>query len=333
MSPRGIIVVEGGDCAGKTTLARHLVERYGARYLHSTVRKDIWRWHSGALRLAARLADSQLVVLDRHWLSEQVYGQVFRGAPGYDLGARCLDRVLQRFGAVTVLCVPSDLQWQEKTHAKRAGDGGERFASVRAIATRYADLLSGNLAHAGETYLDQLIQFGAFGQRPDVLRYDVLTDGQDLDAFALRLLRRLRSYRLAQVAAGLDSTRPNLAGHRLRAQYLFVGEHVSPQVRGRQPRWPFVWHDGLSAATYLNQALHRAAFDETRGLWTNALEPDDHLEALLKLRLRVIALGRVAERRVLALGGESVHVRHPQFVRRFQSKFADYTAQLQEAMG
>jgi hypothetical protein len=114
--PVGIVVLEGADASGKTTLARHLVDRYGARYLHSTRRREVWRWHLGALRWAVRESASRLVVLDRLWLSEQVYGQVFRGGPAYDLGARCLDRVLLRYGAVTVLCVPSGDVRRRPTH-------------------------------------------------------------------------------------------------------------------------------------------------------------------------------------------------------------------------
>ena len=95
----GIVVLEGANAAGKTTLARHLVERYGARYLHSRPTRDPWRRHVAMLRRAVALSERHLVVLDRHWLSEQVYGRVF-GSPAYDLGARCLDRVLRRYGAL-----------------------------------------------------------------------------------------------------------------------------------------------------------------------------------------------------------------------------------------
>src|ERR1041385_7985183 len=137
---RGIVVIEGADASGKTTLASVLVDRYGASYLHSTVRKEIWRWHVGALRLAVRRSRDQLVVLDRLWLSELVYGSVFRGGPAYDVGARCLDRVLRRFGAVTVLCAPRDLEAQEKRWRDgRAAGKHEHFDRVKEVITLCAD--------------------------------------------------------------------------------------------------------------------------------------------------------------------------------------------------
>ena len=330
---RGVVVLEGADGSGKTTLARRLVDRFGARYLHSVVRKDVWRYHLGALRLAARLSATQLVVLDRHWLSELVYGTVFRGGPAYDVGARCLDRALMRYGAATVLCVPGNLRAQVARHAERRALGAEAFASVERVATRYADLTLGNVAQPGDGYLDQLTRGELLPARQGTARYDLdrhtVEDGLDL---ALEALERARRY---QEPAALDPRRRNLVGSLERARFLIVGEAVSPTYRLRNdPRWPFTWHDGLSAATWLNRALHSFGFDESLAVYTNADDPDDWLPVLASYDLVPVALGRVAERRLRAAGYVDVRaLGHPQHARRFNhAGFDSYARQLQEAL-
>lgn len=346
VKPRGIIVIEGADAAGKTTLARYFVENFGARYLHSTVRRDIWRWHLGALRLAVKLADEHLVILDRHWLSEQAYGQAYRGGPAYDLGARCFDRVMQKHGAVTVLCVPSDLKRQLARHAEgkkvmiRGRDGvmrqapPEYFINVERVARLYYDLAQGNLAHPGTTYLDQLIQFGDYLTRHDVVRYDIdrLTE-RDLPRTVRGILEQLS---LCRERAGFTAGQfENLAGSLATARYLFVGAEISPKIRPTQPAWPFFWNDQMSAATYLNGVLHRMKFDETRAVWMNARPRDwddgqimDVLDAAP--HLRVIALGSMASSYLSVLGVAAIEVPHPQWWRRFRFNDADGYAKLLE---
>lgn len=315
---RGIIYLEGADCSGKTTLARHLIEHHGASYLHGRVFKHMWRSHVAMTRLALRWADTGLVVIDRLWLSELIYGSVFRGGPAYDLGARCLDRVLLRAGAVTVLCAPRDQERQLARHAERATRGEERFADVRRVVATYADLRDGNLAHPGDGYLDQLIRYGDFLQRHDVLVYDVDSMGANLPLFCARLVSALRVVRGAQVPAGLDSRRYNLTGHARVARWLLVGDSVRPDIR--TTRWPFCHHDGLSAATWLNRSLHALGVAEHHLLITNACEVgDDQLPDLLDLLLPVVCLGAKAEARVRSLGVKPAAViGHPQWYRRFR---------------
>ena len=332
MRPKGIILIEGADASGKTTLARHLVETYGARRMHGRIWSNMWRWHVGMLRRAVRLADDGLVVLDRHWLSELVYGQVYRGGPSYDLGARCVDRVLQRAGAVTVLCAPADQEAQLAVHAKRAARGGEGFADVREVVALYADLRAGNVARPGDGYLGQLIRFGDFARRPDVMVYDVDRDGADLAGYARKVLARLRKVRAGQFPPALLSAHQNVVGGAAAARYLVVGEGASPAAEAVY--WPWCARDGHDAATYLNRALHALAFDETRALWTNAVDEDDLLPDLLRLDKEVIALGVVAARRVRQLGHEvKATLPHPQFWRRFyHHDLAGYVDRLREAL-
>lgn len=337
---RGIIVLEGADAAGKTTLAECLVERYGAKYLHNGIHAQIWRRHVAALRLACRWAEHHLVVVDRLFLSELAYGEVYRGGPAYDVAARCLDRVLLKHGALTVLCAPRDQERQLARHADLRTKRPEAFANIQRVVQLYADLRDGNLAQPGGGYLHQLIRYGDYARRPDVVVYDLdeHPGKHKVRAFAKRLIHRLDDYRSRQFQPALAYQHDNLLGHLERAHYLFVGEEVTPQLHPGFPHWPFFWGEGMSSMTYLNRALQKIGFDETSALWTNAKSPDPHLPDLAAIaatgKLKVIALGRVAERTVAGWAGGNTLVRnvpHPQFVRRFHHR-TDYSDILKEAL-
>lgn len=331
---RGIIVLEGADATGKTTLAKTLVRKFGARYLHLGIHRDIWRWHLAAVRRAVRLAEHHLVVVDRLWLSEQAYGQAFRGGPAYDLGARTLDRVLQRYGALTVLCVRRDFAGHMYHFERLKTERPEKFDGIERVAQLYYDLWSGNVAHPGDTYLDQLIRHQDFSNRIDVTHYDMdRTQGSDeVEAVASRLAHRVNKMMIDRFDELRRFDRPNLVGSIQMPRFLFVGEGLSPKAG---TEWPFVWSDQLSAATWLNAALHRLHFDETTALWTNALHHDQWLFEVRSMfpGIKVIALGRLAHDHVRGAGIDCVMLPHPQWHRRFQHKNpTDYDELLKEAM-
>lgn len=330
---RGIIVLEGADCCGKTTLARYFVEKHGARYIHNRVWPDNWKYHVASIRLALKWADRSLVVVDRLWLSELIYGPIFRHYLSYDLGARSMERVLARAAAVTVLCSPLDSEKQIAVHAKRRDSGGERFTDIRKVVATYADLREGNVAFTSESeYVTQLVRFGDFTFRPDVLIYDVDRHGSNLGTFAKRVLATLDTWRMRQYRPALTSTRPGVVGHLSTATHLFVGDRLGDPDGAT--RWPWTAPDRLSAVAWINRSLHRLGWSELRGVWCNAFDDDDHLEALLRYGKPVICLGQKAHKRVREIGGNvGTVIPHPSFWKRFHHKEADeYTNMLREAL-
>lgn len=334
---RGIILLEGADHSGKTTLARHLVDHHGARYLHGRIFPDMWRYHVAMVRLALRWADHQLVIIDRMWLSELTYGEVFRGGPSYDVAARCLDRVLMRVGAVTVVCSPDDQEFQIKRHAARAAKGEEVFKKIQRVVALYSDLVHGNAVHPGDGYLAQLIRYGDYAKRKDVFVYDLDKDGHNLKFISRKILARVRQLQFDQLSSAMNSSRHNFTGNLATARSLIVGDRVSPRVATlpKGPYWPMCWHDGMSAATWLNHALHMFGHDETTTIVTNANDPDNHLTGILKnSNLKIVALGKNAVKR-LEREGYMPHVElsHPQYHRRFHhSELSDYSRQLKKAL-
>ncbi len=297
----------------------------------------MWRYHIAMVRLALRWADTGLVIIDRVWLSELCYGEVYRGGPAYDLGARCLERVLMRAGAVTVLCSPADQQFQIKQHAARAARGEEAYRQIQRVVALYADLARGNAVHPGDGYLAQQIRYGDYAQRPDVHVYDLDTDGHRLAYVTKQILAKLKKLHRGQLSSALSSQRPNFTGNLATARAVIVGDCISPLVARlpKGPYWPMAWHDGMSAATWLNRALHLIGHDETTTVITNANDPDDQLTALLKERkLRVVTLGKRATDGVLKRGATpDAELEHPQYHRRFHhGDLTDYARRLKIAL-
>lgn len=323
-----IILIEGADSAGKTTLANALRARHDARYFHSTVRNGIWRWHVAAVRAAAR--DPRPFILDRLWLSEQVYGSIFRGQPEYDVGARVLDRVLRRFGALTILCVPSDLEEQERRWLRnRAAGKHEHFDSVRNVIAAYADLRHGNVACPGNTYLAQLTRAGTYAARDDVMVYDMdlHLNTRTFNGFLKEVDLRLSRLRRRTPDRYLDYQYENVSGRISGGQrLLFVGEGPG---RGSAPlpSWPWCGNEhNFDASSWFNAAVHRLALDESGMAFMNVQfrdgTVDPHLDQMIweADAKRVIALGRIADKELTRLGIDHQAVVHPQYHKRFMSK-------------
>ena len=77
-----IIILEGPDSAGKTTLAEYLATKYGFPYLHGAhlgeASKETYiKYHKDQLKSAILNRDCHdiCVVLDRHWPSYVVYNE------------------------------------------------------------------------------------------------------------------------------------------------------------------------------------------------------------------------------------------------------------------
>lgn len=190
--PRGIILLEGADASGKTSLAQVFREQHAAHYIHGSLYRDPLKWHRAAIRRATRLSGAgNLVIIDRNWLSHLVYGAVFNNQK-YEDEARDLDKTLREMGALTVLCVPSDPLRQEADWLANKGAGKtEHFNSVREVIALYLDLAYDNLARPGPGYLAEMIRFQDFAERRDVIIYDRYAWPDRRAAFARKALHYL----------------------------------------------------------------------------------------------------------------------------------------------
>lgn len=111
-----LVIIEGCDAAGKTTLKNELVSRYN--FIESvpkslpTDKTDIIMCAENATAINLALENGDHVVMDRSWLSEAIYSPLLRNMDGrfkpYQL--RMLERMAMTAGAVIVHCDPG---WNE----------------------------------------------------------------------------------------------------------------------------------------------------------------------------------------------------------------------------
>ena len=104
-----IIIFEGPDGVGKTTLINHIRKEFNdSYYMHLRVHKDMKLWHTASARLAIKKKhEGKLVLIDRHWPSEQCYSYIYREGPSYDPTE--IVKKLRQEGALYVWCLPEDI--------------------------------------------------------------------------------------------------------------------------------------------------------------------------------------------------------------------------------
>lgn len=134
---RNLVILEGPDGAGKTTLAEMICQE--ARK-PATARNVLIRNHGaypGMLNVAGQYLASieaatemraPLVVMDRSWISEPIYGAAMRGGANRikQLDAQYLEMKAREAGALLVFCLPPFEQcrraWESRRTIEYVGD-------------------------------------------------------------------------------------------------------------------------------------------------------------------------------------------------------------------
>lgn len=334
MTPRGIIILEGADCTGKTTLARHLVAERGAVYLHHGYHPgaDWGRRYLASLRRAEREAErGRLVVLDRCYLSADAYGTVYRGRSDVPRRGRTLHRLALRASALTVLCCPS-VAGTVARHRRLREERGERYRDISGVAAWFDRLVWGTGGPSDRAcYGALLAERPANPFRAHSCLYDLETHGRDLAGYATRLLDRLAELRADRLAF-LPPSSQNWAGHSATARVLLVGERPGHGLPSGQ--WPFVApSEAAGCAGWFAEQLNRAGVYEEHLAWTNAYAtPADTVTSAVVPQLldgrrwdAVVALGAVAARCLRSLGCAGViELDHPQHQKRFHHSAPGY---------
>lgn len=328
----GLIIIEGPDGCGKTTLANKLFQKEGGDYVHLTYQENIWDYQTKELWRAIEHCHERLVIVDRHWPSEQVYAKVYRNGSVMAHSARAMDRVIRKHAGLYVFAVPlaGDRVEQRFNELRRTRD--ELYSSgMLDVWRQFASLYFG--ATFGRSlglttlpcvdYADDIAYAqNGMSHRADALRYDM--DTQTPNQGANEALERLAFLRAEQYWPALSTGTWNLAGNLLTAKVLFVGEtpHKLARINLRDEPWrgvPFYGNDKCSA--YLNSMLHVNLFDETSAMWTNAFADDgtDHLGQLVERGLVPIALGKKALKKVAEVAPDEYHyLPHPAYWQRFR---------------
>jgi hypothetical protein len=162
-----IIVLEGPDGVGKTSLGQALVKNLGARYIHLTYRhKDkMDLYHYAAIRCCAHLAQTQPVILDRWWISEILYAEAYRGGSPFIKRHFLLEHIANKMGVTYVACLPEDRQRYL-----------DHYMEVK--ASRSAVELSRDPPEGVEKVYDLYVDFYKtyLGLKENVMRYDMFSN-------------------------------------------------------------------------------------------------------------------------------------------------------------
>lgn len=126
-SPSKLVIFEGPDGGGKTTIAKAWAERSRSYYAHhgpSPMTKGPELAFEYINTMLPAIRGNSNVVMDRSWFSEKPYGLAFRGGLdrlGDEMCAGLETLALQASMPFLVLCLPS---WEavERSFAQRRGE-------------------------------------------------------------------------------------------------------------------------------------------------------------------------------------------------------------------
>lgn len=330
----GLIILEGPDGVGKTTLARYFVEHHGAHYMHLTYRfkQSMFTYHAAALHRACKLSETRLVVVDRLWISEALYAEAFRGGSPWPHMGRMMDRVIRKHAGLYILCLPSGTVEEHEAHFQNLRTGRqEMYESIDTVTRLYTGFAYGDPNFPGTGYCRDIARAGGFlKRRSEVLQYRIAEEGQDLKNFTSCALWTMQASRVAQYEPALNPYNYNFLGHARKghAKFVFIGDKINPEKR--QIHYPFYAHKNSSL--FLAECLSEIGFDETQAIFTNINDPGgiDHVVAMVNDHWLIpVNMGYETQKPLKFTGNR--FVAHPSYGRRFMGK-EKYCAQLKEAL-
>ena len=137
-----MVIIDGPDAAGKTTLAKAIAHKQGAQYFHCGYNRewDMETYHRFILHTAGKMEAQANVpcIIDRWAMSEAAYGKVFRGRPSYP--AQCLmNEALVAYKPTLIYCKPSNIA-DNFSRMKETRD--EMYDSVEEVTAEFDKLLA-----------------------------------------------------------------------------------------------------------------------------------------------------------------------------------------------
>ena len=316
-----IIVLDGPDAVGKTTIAKEFSKKYpNTKYIHNTYRwKDkIFDYHTAVMKLAGKWAQTHNVIIDRWWPSEACYASVYRNTSAWPLQGRFHERLALKYGVVYLLCLPD--QNTIDRHAQMKLERNEMYDNIEDLCDIYYKLYYGDINHKDKgNYIDKLILSGGVKDIPYYIPYTIERWGAHLDTFLELVMHVATEMRDSQFQDALSPFEHNVLGHSKFAKAMFVGDRVNPKYR--DIFWPFFEYGNSSL--YLTEALHDLWINERDYMWTNAYDKDGkvdlkYAELAQERGIELIALGENALR---ALKGKKLEaneiIRHPSYYKRF----------------
>lgn len=328
----GLIVLEGADGVGKTTLAKYFVDKHDAHYMHLTYRykNAMFTYHAAALHRACKLSAEKLVVLDRSWISEGLYAEAYRGGSPWPHMGRVLDRLVQKHAGVYILALPDGTtDDHEKKFQTLRSKREEMFSTAKPVTELYNRFALGDSSFPGQGYCRDVAKTG-FLKRGDVIAYRIALEGSNLQAFAAGVLNTIWLHQIAQYPYALDPYDYNFLGHAQtgRCKYVFIGDCINPERR--QAHYPFFAH--VNSSLFLSRALSAIRFDERQAVYTNVNDENGvrNVLAMINDRWMIPVCMGWNSTKTIKLSNYRF-VAHPSYGRRFMG-LEKYIQQLREAI-
>lgn len=332
---RGLILLDGPDCAGKTTLANKLVEQVAARKGEAVIHHlgmpepgTCWDMHAGALLdYIEEMLQGKVVIADRHFLSEGVYAAVYRDGSEYPFTMRYMDMLFDRWRGLKVICCPP-IDRVVETHAKMKEVRVEAYdKGMDKVARRFEriwhDQVNGKLA-PGREYTEQLMLTGGVADKPLWYHYDWTQ--HDVTTYAANLVDELVKEGWFY---GDDTDDLVFTGTPGPLSTLLVGDQMSQVNKLGIP-----FFANSDSSLFLAQTLHKLMVPAERLCIANINDQGQvpTVRYLAERCQQVIALGRQAERSLqLHDIPYNAYVRHPQHARRFNHNDESYARELYQA--
>jgi len=284
-----IIILEGPDGAGKTTLAHELRDRHGFAYHHEGPPPEgNLLEHYGAILDSFR---GRNAVIDRLAYGERVYGPILRGQESrFTHGDWVIfQRLMRAVGAIQLTYMPPynecKAAWKQKMALRQ--ELFEDAETLRRVYREFANIVESDVSFR------LTIRVGA----------DELLNALDEGVF-------IKPTKVLP---------PGFVGSPS-AKFLFVGEKGSHE---NSPTRDLAFFGTSGCSGYLTYCLHQAGFEEQEIAFINAARWDNQVVSWPELDWKVIALGNKARMECQLRDLEFYFLPHPQYWRRFHNSQTD----------
>ena len=308
-----IILTEGPDGQGKTTLCREFIKLSGGgSYTHLTYRwKNIMHSYQfiGLRHTISKAKKFPIATLDRCWLSEDIYARVYRSGSSVPMSGRILQKWIEMNSVQTIVCC-SDPKVAADRNAKLSSERQEMYnTGMDKIAEMYNTAYSGNYNwQVQNTYLDLIIANGGLKQSKDVHYYTIGDSIKDL-------YDRVRC-RYEQKSKGAI-VHYSFGGNSNYAKFILVGDKVN--YKNPSKVGPFMGHSHSSL--FLARSIHALGILESDICYYNVNDaPEIAGQVIERFGDRVIVLGRSAQKTLMSVNakyGRFACINHPSFVCRW----------------
>lgn len=310
-----IIILEGENKTGKSTICNYIVDHYDFDYVKCSQPKgDPYVEYMEILRRIEKSGKN--TVIDRFLYGEFVYGPIYRGKSLLtETQKRNIELKALSLNAHLIYCYDT-----VKNIKQRFLSEGEEFAKTKLIGEtlrRFDEVIHNAIIpttfHQMKTKDDLVMNEIVLFHGPQVtgIHYDTPKKLKDtkktvkLDTL-INQLGYWDNFKHLKTAVG-DQQRPMV---------VLVGERRNEKLHPEYKRYHQPFDFGVSAE-YLFNELKRADVPIGRVMFMNS---DSRELKFINEYFDVVALGRVASQRLQRAGYNHYHMNHPSYERRFHGK-------------